>query len=120
MYVSSYPFVEDEARLLVAVLGLNQYEKRAKAKGTSVADELNSEDPSYLIALFEAVGHDQEKKAAQASKEGYKKLAEFFEDNYFICMLVINKITIQQERRRLKEKKTLNSINEQETDQSTV
>lgn len=112
MYVSSYPFVEDEARLLVSVLGLNQYEKRAKAKGTSVADELNSEDPSYLIALFEAVGHDQKKTAAQASKEGYKKLAEFFEDNYLICMLVINKITIQQERRRLKEKRTLNSINE--------
>lgn len=105
MYVSSYPFVEDEARSLMAVLGLNQYEKRAKAKGTSVADELNSEDPSYLIALFEAVGHDQEKKAAQASKEGYKKLAEFFRYNYFLCMEAINKITIQQERRRLKEKR---------------
>lgn len=43
--MTKYELTEGEARLLVAVFGrLKPYYERAKAKGTSVADEMNNDD----------------------------------------------------------------------------
>lgn len=64
--------------------------------------KLTEDEAIVAINALEALGEGLPKLAKRARKQGNKEAEKILENTYFICMKLINKITIQQERETLK------------------